>query len=423
MNTSIIESNEKFVTIQITIPLSNSFLETETRIQSVLNEAGTIASGEALKQFDTDGLAIEKSGKRWTSKGQQPKTYQTPYGSIEINRHIYQTSTGGETYCPLEVDSRIIITSTPRFAKQISHKYAEMSSVRLLEDLRENHGREVNRAFVQILAEAVGNIASIKEEDWTYQTPKLDVEIPTVSIGLDGTCMLMCGEGFRQAMVGTISLYSREGERQHTTYIAASPEYGREIFLTRLRREVEQMKRLYPNAHYQGLADGAPENWTFLNSVTATQILDFYHATQYLGKFAKAIHPRSVENQKVWMDTHCHKLKHDAGFAKVLLAEMEIIQPKPVSKSVLEGFHDAITYFRNHHHQMHYVEAIDSNLPIGSGITEAACKVIIKARLCCSGMKWKDKGASIVLSLRALSYTNSRWQQFWDKINRYGFSL
>ncbi len=423
MNTSIIESNEKFVTLQITIPLSNSFLETETRIQTVLNEAGTVASGEALKQFDTDGLAIEKSGKRWTSKGQQPKTYQTPYGSIEINRHIYQTSAGGETYCPLEVDARIIITSTSRFAKQISHKYAEMSSTRLLEDLRENHGREVNRAFVQILAEAVGNIAIIKEEDWTYQTPKLDVAIPTVSIGLDGTCMLMCGEGFRQAMVGTISLYDRQGERQHTTYIAASPEYGREIFLTRLRREVEQIKGLYPNAHYQGLADGAPENWTFLNSVTTTQILDFYHATQYLDKFAKAIHPRSVESQKAWMDTHCHKLKHDAGFAKVLLAEMEIIQPKRVSKSVLEGFQDAITYFRNHHHQMHYVEAMSANLPIGSGITEAACKVIIKARLCCSGMKWKDKGASIVLSLRALSYTSTRWQQFWDKINRYGFSL
>jgi hypothetical protein len=66
------------------------------------------------------------------------------------------------------------------------------------------------------------------------------------------------------------------------------------------------------------------------------------------------------------------------------------------------------TYFRNHHHQMHYVEAMSANLPIGSGITEAACKVIIKARLCCSDMKWKDKGASVVLSLRALSYNNSR---------------
>lgn len=52
MNTSIIESNEKFVTLQITIPYSKTFLETEATIQSVLNEAGTIASGEALKQLE-----------------------------------------------------------------------------------------------------------------------------------------------------------------------------------------------------------------------------------------------------------------------------------------------------------------------------------------------------------------------------------
>jgi len=423
MNTSIIESNDKYVTLQFTIPLSKSYLETETNIQSALNEAGTIASGEALKHYDTDGLAIEVEGKRWTSKGKQPKTYQTPYGSIAINRHVYQTSTGGTTYCPLEVDARIILTSTPRFAKQISHKYAEMSSVKLVTDLAENHGREVHRAFVQTLAEAVGSIALSKEEDWHYQTPKLDIEIPTVSIGLDGTCMLLCDEGYRQAMVGTISLYDDQGQRQHTTYIAASPEYGRETFLGRMQREVEQVKQLYPNAHYQGLADGAPENWTFLNTITDTQTLDFYHATQYLDKVAKAIYPHNEQVQKAWMDTHCHHLKHDVGAAQRLLTEMQMIKPKKVSQSILQGLQDAITYFRNHHHQMLYVEAINANLPIGSGITEAACKVIIKARLGCSGMKWKDRGASIVLSLRTLSYTKGRWQQFWSKINRYGFSL
>ncbi len=242
MSTSIIESNEKFVTLQITIPYSKSFLETETSIQSALNDAGTVASGEALKQLDTDGLPIEVDGKNWTSKGKQAKTYQTPYGNISISRHVYQASTGGATYCPLEVEARIIITSTPRLAKQISHKYAEMSSVRLVEDLRENHGITVHRSFVQTLAEAVGSIALSKEEDWAYQTPKLEVAIPTVSIGLDGTCMLLCGEGYRQAMVGTISLYDQSGDRQHTTYIAATPEYGRERFLGRLQREVETVE-------------------------------------------------------------------------------------------------------------------------------------------------------------------------------------
>ncbi len=41
--------------------------------------------------------------------------------------------------------------------------------------------------------------------------------------------------------------------------------------------------------------------------------------------------------------------------------------------------------------------------PIGSGVTEAACKVIVKQRLCCSGMKWKESGAAAVLSLRCLT--------------------
>jgi hypothetical protein len=298
-----------------------------------------------------------------------------------------------------------------------------MSSVRLVEDLRENHGREVHRSFVQTLAEAVGTIALLKEEDWHYQTPKLAVEIATVSIGVDGTCLLLCEDGFRQTMVGTISLYDWAGERQHTTYVAAAPEYGRETFLVRMEREIEHIKHLYPDAHYQGLADGAPENWTFLDPFTDTQVLDFFHATQYLDKVAKALHPRNQTHQKSWMDEHCHTLKHEIGAAERLLAEMAAIVPQRVSQSVREGLQDAITYFQNHHHQMHYAQAVARHLPIGSGVTEAGCKVIVKARLCGSGMKWKEHGAGIVLSLRTLSYSQGRWQQFWSKINRYGFTL
>jgi hypothetical protein len=342
---------------------------------------------------------------------------------VALERHVYQTSDGGKTLCPLEVDARIVITSTPKFAQQISHKYAQMSSVRLVEDLRENHGRDVHRSFVQTLAEAVGTIALLKEEDWHYQTPKLPMAIETVSIGVDGTCMLLSESGWRQAMVGTISLYDALGERQHTTYIAAAPEYGRETFLGRMQPEVEQVKRLYPHAHYQGLADGAPENWKFLEPLTHTQVLDFYHATQYLAKVAKAIHPRSVEYQQAWMDTGCHTLKHSVGAAARLLAQMEAIDPKSLSESVRFGLEDAITYFRNHYHQMHYAEAVARHLPIGSGVTESACKVIVKARLCGAGMKWKERGAGIVLSLRTLTYTQGRWQQFWSKINRYGFTF
>lgn len=425
MTASITARDTDFVTVEIKIPLSAaSLLESEETIQRVLNEAGTLATGEALKQFDTDGSAIEMAGTPWTSKGALPKTYQTPYGSVEINRHVYQRSSGGTTFCPLEVDGRVIVTATPRFAKQISHKYAEMSSPRLVADLQENHGRSVHRSFVQTLSEAVGSIALLKEETWHYQTPKLSMPVATVSIGVDGTCLLLCEGGFRQAMVGTISLYDAEGERHHTTYVAASPEYGRATFLERMRREVEQVKRLYPKAHYQGLADGAPENWTFLGPLTETQVLDFYHATQYLDRVAKSVHPRSTEAQKLWMKEHCHILKHEIGGAKRLLSEMEAIPSASRLPAVIrDGLQDAITYFRNHHHQMHYAQALSNHLPIGSGVTEAGCKVIIKARLCAAGMKWKEQGAAIILSLRTLSYSHGRWQQFWSKINQYGFNL
>jgi hypothetical protein len=35
-------------------------------------------------------------------------------------------------------------------------------------------------------------------------------------------------------------------------------------------------------------------------------------------------------------------------------------------------------------------------------------------------MRWKIKGAKVVLSLRALVQTTDRWQQFWDKIIQMG---
>ena len=72
---------------------------------------------------------------------------------------------------------------------------------------------------------------------------------------------------------------------------------------------------------------------------------------------------------------------------------------------------------------MGYAERLARKLPIGSGVTEAACKTIVKQRLCKSGQKWKEQGAAVVLSLRTLSYTAERWEQFWAKLDRYGFQV
>ncbi len=60
---------------------------------------------------------------------------------------------------------------------------------------------------------------------------------------------------------------------------------------------------------------------------------------------------------------------------------------------------------------------------IRSGVTEAACQVLVKQRLCGPGMRWKERGAAAVLSLRCLTYTAGRWDQFWSRIDRSGFPI
>ena len=72
---------------------------------------------------------------------------------------------------------------------------------------------------------------------------------------------------------------------------------------------------------------------------------------------------------------------------------------------------------------MKYAERVEAKVPIGSGVTEAACKTLIKMRMGRGGAKWKEEGAAAVLSLRTLIYSEGRWEQFWSKIDRYGFPV
>jgi hypothetical protein len=424
MSVQLVSIEGTQVKIEITIALSRSMMTSEETIQESLNEAGRMATEAALKYLDTDGSAIEIAGERMGTKGELPKAYQTPYGEVVVHRHVYQRAGGGKTYCPLEREARIIITSTPFFAKQVSSKFAYGSARDVQRDLAENHSRPVAVSYIQHISEAVASIIEAKEESWNYLPPKLDVEIKSVAIGLDGTCMLLCDTGWREAMVGTVSLYNAEGERQHTIYIGATPEYGKAQFLERLEREIQRTKERYPQATYVGIADGATSNWSFLKRHTSEQILDFYHATGYLGAVAVALYPKDTTEQKQWLDQSCHKLKHDVGAAALLYKEMlHLSQSLEHPKNIQDNLAAAVTYFRNHLHQMNYAFYRDRQFPVGSGVTEAACKTVIKQRLCCSGMRWKETGAAVVLSLRTLVLTPTRWTQFWNKLNQYGFPI
>ena len=174
-----------------------------------------------------------------------------------------------------------------------------------------------------------------------------------------------------------------------------------------------------------GIADGAKGNWDFLGRHTDVQVTDFWHAAEYLGKAAAVLYRGQPETRQRWIDESCHTLKHKPGGAKLVLKQLRrLARERPWAKG-REDVQRAITYFANQWGagRMNYAGRVAASEPIGSGVTEAACEVIVKQRLCGSGMKWREGGAAVVLSLRTLSYTPGRWDEFWSKVDRWGFPV
>lgn len=166
MPASVVSVEGRTVTVTVTVELQESMLGSEAAIQNALNEAGCVLTGEALKRFDTNGAPLVTGAVRWSSKGSLPKRYHTPYGEVDIRRHVYQSAAGGKTYCPLEQQARIVVTATPKFAQQVAHKLAQHSSPEVADDFAGNHGRPVARSYVQKLAHMVGSVAQAHEEAW-----------------------------------------------------------------------------------------------------------------------------------------------------------------------------------------------------------------------------------------------------------------
>ena len=107
------------LTIELKVKLSNSMLETEENILSSLNEAGCIATSEALSHFDTEGSKL-----------------------------VF-----GKTFYPMERDARIVTTSTPHFAKGVCNKMACGATSQVRRDLLENQGPKVTRMYIGSLSE------------------------------------------------------------------------------------------------------------------------------------------------------------------------------------------------------------------------------------------------------------------------------
>lgn len=426
MPAKLIEQKNNKITIQFTVELTGQMLTDEQALQQSLNEAGQAAMVPMIKQFDTNGEPIRINGIKHTVKNYAPQTYETPYGPVQVERYTYQTYKGGRAYVPLENDSRMVLNSSPRYSQIVAGKYARFGADAICDDLLECNGRKLSRNYAKKLSDFVGTIAQCYESEWEYDLPEFDRLVHSITLSLDGTCMLMHKDGWREAMCGSIAFYDNHGERFHTIYCSATPEYGKENFKAKFSREIERVKEKFPDVLYIGLADGAKDNWTFLKKYTKRLLLDFYHAREYISKAASAIFDRDKKSRDAWVDDWSNRLKHKQGTAGRFLKELQSQQANLDRKNFIERDEEirkVIGYYKNYKSKMRYAYHSNNNLPIGSGVTEAACKTLVKQRMCISGSRWKDDGASCVLALRTLKLTTGRWQQFWGYVMRHGCTL
>jgi hypothetical protein len=99
----------------------------------------------------------------------------------------------------------------------------------------------------------------------------------------------------------------------------------------------------------------------------------------------------------------CRLLKQANGPSRVLHSAAAIRgRLKNISAAREKSYRRAYNFLRVRTKYMQYCEYKGKHLPIGSGITEAACKTIFTQRLKLSGMRWSKAGAQTILNLRVI---------------------
>ena len=160
------------------------------------------------------------------------------------------------------------------------------------------------------------------------------------------------------------------------------------------------------------LGDGAAWLWKLAETrfPRAIQILDFWHALEYVGAVAREAFPSDEDAGKEWLSARASEMKKSA-WEQVHDAFESV---RAVAKETVES---ASRYFTNNRSRMDYARYLKQGLCIGSGLAESSRKRLVTQRLKGSGMHWSEQGAQIICSLRGL-LLGGEWESlvaFWNR--------
>ncbi len=233
---------------------------------------------------------------------------------------------------------------------------------------------------------------------------------------------------YRNAMAGTVSCYgdvpqgAKCPERLQTRYVSRMPEAGAGSFKERFEEELASAEAGLPGDAIKVLiCDGARALWKYAENSPRFEdyekLVDYWHSLEHLSLAAEALFGKGTAQARHWYERYADKLlKQDDGAARVLRSMDYHAGKLALAATPKMTLNQQRTYFVNNGPRMRYAEFRRRGLPIGSGPVEAACKTLIKTRLCRSGMRWSQQGGQAILALRTYVKSN-RWDTFWKHIN------
>lgn len=410
-------------------------LERELRERTMAVEAEVIQ--RELEKFDIDVPVIEVDGVEHKRVMRSAATVHAACDDVRVTRTLYRSDPGERCIDPVALRAGLVEGRwTPCAARQATWAVAHMTPKAAAEFFEMLGCMVPCSSTLDRLPKQVSARWEQQRQDFEEQLRRGSVipeEAVTVASSLDGVMAPMkdgnradkraravakgkkpCGPaGFREASCATVSFYDADGERIKTWRQGRMPQKKKADLKDWLAAEMLLVTQRRPDLVQVKLADGARDNWTFLDGERmpdGVSLLDFYHAAEHLSEALAAAYGEGSARYRGRLSTLRRKLRDDPrGAAKIIRALRYLRDKHPRSKRIKKE----LKYFRRNRDRMNYAEAQARGLPIGSGVVEAACKTLVSQRLKCSGMRWGHAGGQAVLTFRALAQSG-RFEQGWE---------
>ena len=406
-------------------------------LEVVYNRLDADDPAQMPKQVEHDRQEYSRKNEKTPNRG----GIGTLFGKIPLVRFSYEPLSEArddkqKSVSPLELCLGIVAgNASPALAERVGRAAADQTQGALLEFLEREHRvrwsakvlRRVTAAVSRGVAEHLHQAQKQQLLAWLRAADgSKGRQMITLAVGRDGIMIPIRSEKtYKEGAVGTVSVYDRRGRRLGTVYLGQMPEAFQTTLSEELSRLVtellEEWDGRWPRLAYVTDAGYHPTEY-FDNVLTQMEhprhprrllewiwVVDFYHATEYLAKLAAVLFddPRAA---RAWQRRMRRMLKREPNAVfRILHSAAKYYSERRLTGKEEEAYRKAYQYLNNHKAYMDYQKYRHLGLPIGSGITEAACKTVFTQRFKESGMSWGIEGGGVILTLR-LATLSGVWE-------------